>query len=302
MLYLILGRVFQLLVLLGRSDRAKTAEIVVLRHQVAVLRRQVNRPDLQPVDRVVLAALSRLLPRSSLDVFFVTPATLLRWHRALVTRRWTYPPKRPGRPSTRADIREAVLRLARENPTWGYQRISGELVGIGLRVPPSTVRDILKRSRTPNAPTSTRQWPPSAVIARSTWACPRAGPQPDHLADARTPEGTVRMTAVSTPSTPAAASPRTDAMMKGRQADSARRQRVIAALDQARSHGTEISVSAIARAAAVDRSFLYRHRDLLQQLQVLEAAPPGTGQGTGPAVTRASLQADLSPLTNAPSA
>ncbi len=88
-LYLILGRVFQFLVLLGHGDRAKAAEVVVLRHQVAVLRRQVNRPDLQPGDRVVLAALSRLLPRSSWDVFFVTPATLLRWHRALATRRWT---------------------------------------------------------------------------------------------------------------------------------------------------------------------------------------------------------------------
>ncbi|GAA0408119.1 hypothetical protein Acor_82300 [Acrocarpospora corrugata] len=173
MLYLILGRVFQLLFLLGRGDRAKAAEIVVLRHQVAVLRRQVNRPDLQPVDRVVLAALSRLLPRSSWDVFFVTPATLLRWHRSLVTRRWTYPSKRPGRPSTRADIREAVLRLARENPTWGYQRISGELAGIGLRVPPSTVRDILKRARLSPAP---RRIGPSwsqflKAQAEGIWAC-----------------------------------------------------------------------------------------------------------------------------------
>ncbi|GAA0422193.1 hypothetical protein Acor_81790 [Acrocarpospora corrugata] len=83
-LYLILGRVFQFLVLLGRGDRAKAAEVVVLRHQVAVLRRQVNRPDLQPVDRVVLAALSRLFPRSSWEVFFVTPVTLLRWYRELI--------------------------------------------------------------------------------------------------------------------------------------------------------------------------------------------------------------------------
>ncbi|WP_214106803.1 hypothetical protein [Acrocarpospora catenulata] len=172
-LYLILGRAFQLLVLLGRGDRAKTAEIVVLRHQVAVLRRQVNRPGLQPVDRVVLAALSRLLPRSSWEVFLVTPTTLLRWHRALVTRRWTYPSKRPGRPSTRAEVREAVLRLARENSTWGYQRISGELAGAGLRVPPSTVRDILKRAGLGPAP---RRTGPSwsrflKTQAEGIWAC-----------------------------------------------------------------------------------------------------------------------------------
>ncbi len=94
----------------------------------------------------MLAALSRLLPRASWNVFFVTPATLLRWHRALVSRRWTSPSKCPGRPSTRADSREAVLRLVRENPTRGYQRISSELAGVGLRVPPSTVRDILNRA------------------------------------------------------------------------------------------------------------------------------------------------------------
>jgi putative transposase len=100
----------------------------------------------------VLAALSRLLPRRSWGIFFVTPATLLRWHRNLVDRKWTYPRKRPGRPSTRKDIRDAVLRLARENPTWGYQRISGELAGAGIHVPPSTVRDILKRAALDPAP------------------------------------------------------------------------------------------------------------------------------------------------------
>ena len=130
----------------------KEVEILVLRHQVAVLCRRVNRPDLGDGDRVVLAALSRLLPRRSWGIFFVTPATLLRWHRNLVDRKWTYPRKRPGRPSTRKDIREAVLRLARENPTWGYQRISGELAGTGIHVPPSTVRDILKRAALDPAP------------------------------------------------------------------------------------------------------------------------------------------------------
>ena len=133
LLYLILCRIFQLLVLLGRGDYAKEIEILALRHQVAVRRRQVNRPDFNDRDRVLLAALSRLLPRPSWNVFLVTPATLLRWHRNLIARRWTYPRKGPGRPSTRADVRAAVLRLARENPTWGYQRISGELAGAGIR-------------------------------------------------------------------------------------------------------------------------------------------------------------------------
>jgi transposase InsO family protein len=154
-LYLILGHVLRFLLLLVRGDRSKELEILALRHQVAVLRRQVHRPDLVTGDRVLLAALSRLLPRPSWTVFFVTPATLLRWHRDLVAYRWTYKRKREGRPSTREDIREAVLRLARENPSWGYQRISGELAGAGIRVPPSTVRDILKRAGLGPAPRRT---------------------------------------------------------------------------------------------------------------------------------------------------
>jgi transposase InsO family protein len=153
--YLVLSRVFQFFVLLGRGDRAKEIEILALRHQVAVLRRQVHRPDLGDGDRVLLAALSRHLPRRSWKIFFVRPATLLRWHRDLVARKWTYPRKRPGRPSTRKDIRDAVLRLARENLGWGYQRISGELAGAGIRVPPSTVRDILKRAGLDPAPRRT---------------------------------------------------------------------------------------------------------------------------------------------------
>jgi putative transposase len=143
-LYLILGHVLRFLVLLGRSDRSKEVQVLALRHQVAVLRRQVHRPDLDDGNRVLLAALSRLLPRASREIFVVTPATLLRWHRDLLARRWNYKRKRPGCPATRKHIRDAVLRLARENPMWGYQRISGELAGAGVRVPPSTVRDILK--------------------------------------------------------------------------------------------------------------------------------------------------------------
>src|SRR5207253_6679394 len=129
LVYLLLRQVLQMLTQLGRDGSAKDVELLVLRHQVAVLRRQVHRPRLQPADRVVLAALSRLLPRARWPIFFVTPATLLRWHRELIARRWTYPHTRSGRPPIARQIRAVVLRLAAENPTWGHRRVHGELVG-----------------------------------------------------------------------------------------------------------------------------------------------------------------------------
>src|SRR5213083_1697958 len=117
----------------------------MLRHELAVLRRQVERPRLEEPDRVFLAAASRLLDRASRS-FFVRPDTLLGWHRQLVRKRWTYAGRRPGRPAVSEEIRELVLRLARENPRWGYQRIVGELAGVGVRVSATTVAKILRQA------------------------------------------------------------------------------------------------------------------------------------------------------------
>ncbi|MFC6015636.1 integrase core domain-containing protein [Plantactinospora solaniradicis] len=150
--YLILRQALQLVILLARGGHANAVEVLVLRHQVAVLRRRVRRLDLEPADRVVLAGLSRLLPRTRWSAFFVTPATLLRWHRNLIARRWTYPRRRPGRPPVTAEVRQLVLRLAQDNPTWGGRRIQGELAGLGYRLAASTIWAILTRAGAGPAP------------------------------------------------------------------------------------------------------------------------------------------------------
>ena len=139
LLYLIFRQLVAWLGLLTRSTPSKNAEILVLRHEVAVLRRQASRPRLSWADRAVFAALTRLLSQAGRLHRIVTPATVLRWHRDLVTRRWTRPRRRTGGRSTAPKLRQLVLRLVSENPAWGYRRIHGELAGLGYRLAPSTV-------------------------------------------------------------------------------------------------------------------------------------------------------------------
>jgi putative transposase len=115
----------------------------VLRHELAMLRRQARRPKLTPADRGLLAALSRSLPRGAWAGLPVKPETLLRWHRQLVARRWTYTHRKAGRPPLERSRRELILRPARENPQWGYKRIVGELEGVGVSVSATSVRRVL---------------------------------------------------------------------------------------------------------------------------------------------------------------
>jgi len=150
--YWMLRRLLELVVLRGRRERTNEIELLVLRHEVAVLRGQVSRPRLRPADRALLAALARLLPRERWASLIVCPATVRRWHRNAMARRWTYPRHGPGRPRVEAAVAELIVRLARENPRWGYRRIQGELARLDARVAASTVWPVLQRAGVPPAP------------------------------------------------------------------------------------------------------------------------------------------------------
>ena len=155
--YVVVCRLLELVSLIGRRERTKELEILVLRHELSIFRRQVRQPRFEPHDRLLLAALSRVLPRRGWKAFLVRPETLLCWHRRLVARRWTYPRCKPGRPPIATEVRSLVMRLARENPSWGYARIVGELRKLGITVSATPVRNILLRAGLPPAPQRDRQ-------------------------------------------------------------------------------------------------------------------------------------------------
>ncbi|MEV1005254.1 helix-turn-helix domain-containing protein [Nonomuraea sp. NPDC050202] len=158
LVYRLVRGLFGLLAVLVRSDLSKDVELLTLRHENQVLRRQLGgRPRWGHADRLWLAALSRLICRRRwAEIFPVTPATILRWHRNLVARKWTFTDRRrPGRPGTRQPVKALIIRMARENPTWGHRRIQGELARLGYPIAASTVWEILHAAGIDPAPRRT---------------------------------------------------------------------------------------------------------------------------------------------------
>jgi putative transposase len=151
-LYLAVRALLGALVRSRRGLHVKDLELLVLRHELEILRRQVARPGLRPADRALLAAAAFHLPRRLREARLVTPRTLLRWHRALVRRKWRQSAGRRGRPPLSVEVRELVLRLARENPRWGHRRICGELVKLGIQVSPTSIRRLLAQAKLEPAP------------------------------------------------------------------------------------------------------------------------------------------------------
>ena len=158
LLYLLLLRVLGLVRSDDRIAAEAELEVAVLRHQVAILRRQVKRPIYRASDRAFLSAASRMLRREAWGTFLVRPETLLRWHRQLVRRKWTRPQRPPGRPALDPEVRALILRLARENPRWGYVRIRGELLKLGIRVSATTIATALRRAGLGPAPRRGPTW------------------------------------------------------------------------------------------------------------------------------------------------
>ncbi len=153
-LYSLVRRVAELLRIHRMDAAAKDAGILVLRHQLAVLQRQVTRPRFSRSDRALIATLAKLVPRERCAAFLVTPETILRWHRALVRRRWSHPHRGPGRPPLPQETAELIVRLARENPRWGYSRIVGECktVGVAVAVSKGSIANVLRNHGLPPAP------------------------------------------------------------------------------------------------------------------------------------------------------